>query len=1201
MKKIVLMLIFFLFAGLMPISSVGSTAHAAEWAGSVGYLNNDSAPLSGKLANFGHSGGAYFDFFNRSIGIDLGVSRTFNEIRLHDENSTNRVNSSANISVYISNDNVTYTQLSGWSFWKAGQAIILKDFTASARFVKVHSHFTDAGASGSWLTQSNLQHMLEVRQVTPRSSSIPGTIGYVNQDFNPATMPIGNWGTVVAAALDYNYRSLGIDLGSSQPFNTIELVESQGPSRVEKTDLSVYVSNDNQSYTKVSDWNFLKLHNRIILYNMNTSGRYVKVHNHIDDTLFTFSNTNLQNMIYVSNRPVGEWTSSGGGTWLYQKSVEVSNAGTSQMLDRSVYITKTALGTDALQSAGKLQRDFRDVRFVDGANRELAYYMDDNGFYVNIPTLSPGLSTINFYYGNASAEFVGAGQEGLQVEYGNKTLMEHNTAEFRDNVKPEILANGDILMVANRVHATNSPTSGIYAKYSSDGGRTWTAQTQIVNLNDGGRDEPASLFVDPATGKVVLFFYSYYGYTTTNCLTAGNACRNDLYYTVSTDHGRTFAQPVKINTGTLEYNGNTYPINYNVTYTNPIELVNGDWIFPFVYVKAPDGSFAVSVLISTDKGNTWTKSVSQLAVSSSGSEAGLSEPAIVQLADGSLTMYMRQQVPNKFKLAQATSTDNGRTWSVPTDAPVFSSNTMSVLKRHSNNDILLLWPGNNTFGGTSYLRNPFTLAYSKDETNTWNGMRDLLGRTRLSQSAVNPAKQLVTQPSLVEVDPDTYFFSWWGSNWSTATTLLIEDFNRYLYRSHGVSDDFEYSELKNDYWWELGGSISTSTNQSKSGASSLRLLDNNTTNLTAGSRLFPGIRKGTIKFSLYASNLSDLFSFSLREPYSYVHNAPGTVFQFMLEGDGSLRVYNRAGNRVELPIQTDITTGTWHDFELHFDVAAKQIGVWVDGSFKGTVENYLDGNLITHFNIASGSTVSTGTDVYIDNLNIQDTEAGLPIVGAVGSEQWADFMAPSTIAALSPAGPNGSGNWYSSDVTVTLATYDNVPGVTRTEYRINGGEWSAYDREFILTADGMNKVEYRSIDSAGNVEDVNETTIQIDKTAPILSLTLDVTNIKVPNHKLVPIHATLNYSDGLSGIDSVVLRSITSNEADNGLGDGNQSNDIQDALLGTEDVSFSVRAERSGNGEGRVYTVTYAAIDQAGNETTAVATVTIPHDSSGKL
>lgn len=342
-----------------------------------------------------------------------------------------------------------------------------------------------------------------------------------------------------------------------------------------------------------------------------------------------------------------------------------------------------------------------------------------------------------------------------------------------------------------------------------------------------------------------LYFYQYYGYTTNNCLTAGNACRNDLYYAKSTDNGRTFAQPVKIDTGTLVYNGITYPINYNVTYTNPIELTNGDWIFPFVYVKAQDGSFAVSVMISTDRGATWTKSVSQVELSSSGFESGLSEPSIVQLANGNLRMYMRQQIANKYTYAQSTSTDNGRTWSTPLDANFFSSNTMSVMKRHANNDILLLWPGNNSFGGTSYLRYPLSLAYSSDETASWNVMRDLLGRTRLSQ----PSGRVATQPSIVRVDPDTYYFSWWGANLSTAETLLIEDFNRYLYLSHGVYDDFEYSDLKNDYWLEVGGSVSVSNLRSRSGASSLRLLDNNTTSLTAGSRLFPGMRKGRLSLA----------------------------------------------------------------------------------------------------------------------------------------------------------------------------------------------------------------------------------------------------------------------------------------------------------------------------------------------------------------
>ncbi|MDF2647919.1 MAG: hypothetical protein K0Q73_3724, partial [Paenibacillus sp.] len=631
MKKLCLLIALLLFAGCFPQGWNDSIASANKWQGAVGYLNADNSPTTGVIGNFGYTGGAYFDYYNRSIGIDLQSTRTFNEIRLIDEDTTNRVNLSTDITVYISNDNVNYTQLTGWSFWKSGQTIVLSNFSSSARYVKVHSNFTNAGFDESLLKQSNLQHMLEVRETIARTSSFAGTVGYVNQDMVPTTGSVANWGAIVAAALDYNYRSIGVDLGSSQTFNTIELVESQGPSRVEKTDLSVYVSNDNIHYTKIPDWNFLKQDRTLILYNLSATGRYVKIHNHFDDTSFTFSNTNLQNMMYVSNRPIGEWTAGGGGSWSYKKSIQVTNSSTSQMLDRSVYVSKSALGTVTLQSEGKMEYDFKDVRFADAAGRELAYFMDANGFYVNIPSLNPGSSTIYLYYGNPSAEFIGAGQEPLQVEYGNKTLEEHTTSLFRDNVKPEKMANGDILMVANNVL---SSTSGIYAKYSSDDGRTWTEPVPIINLNDAGRDEPASLFVDPSNGDVFLYFYSFYGYTTTNCLTAGNACRNDLYYAKSTDNGRTFGQPVKINTGTLVYNGTTYPINYNVTYTNPIQLVNGDWIFPFVYVKAPDGSFAVSVLYSTDRGVTWTKSSTQLSVSSSGNEAGLSEPSIIQLSNG---------------------------------------------------------------------------------------------------------------------------------------------------------------------------------------------------------------------------------------------------------------------------------------------------------------------------------------------------------------------------------------------------------------------------------------------------------------------------------------------------------------------------------------------------------------------------------------
>ncbi len=72
--------------------------------------------------------------------------------------------------------------------------------------------------------------------------------------------------------------------------------------------------------------------------------------------------------------------------------------------------------------------------------------------------------------------------------------------------------------------------------------------------------------------------------------------------------------------------------------------------------------------------------------------------------------------------------------------------------------------------------------------------------------------------------------------------------------------------------------------------------------------------------------------------------------------------------------------------------------------------------------------------------------------------------------------------------------------------------------------------------------------------------------------------------------------SVTTNEPDNGLGDGDASNDIQGWAVGTADTSGQLRAERSGKGTGRRYTLTYEAEDTAGNRNTCVTAVIVPHD-----
>lgn len=198
-----------------------------------------------------------------------------------------------------------------------------------------------------------------------------------------------------------------------------------------------------------------------------------------------------------------------------------------------------------------------------------------------------------------------------------------------------------------------------------------------------------------------------------------------------------------------------------------------------------------------------------------------------------------------------------------------------------------------------------------------------------------------------------------------------------------------------------------------------------------------------------------------------------------------------------------------------------------------------------------------------------------------------DAEHPVTAAAITPQAPEGG--WLASNAEVALTAEDQESGVERTEYRLNGGEnWATYSGPILISQEGSNLLEYRSVDQAGNEEPIQSLAVSIDKTAPTLSLLLDRTEIWPPNKKMAIVNATVNANDaGGSGLDSVILTSIVSNVPE-AIGD-------IDARIGTDATSFSLKAVK-----GRIYTITYTATDRAGNRTNGTATVTVPHDQSGK-
>ncbi|HEV8538402.1 MAG TPA: T9SS type A sorting domain-containing protein [Bacteroidota bacterium] len=129
---------------------------------------------------------------------------------------------------------------------------------------------------------------------------------------------------------------------------------------------------------------------------------------------------------------------------------------------------------------------------------------------------------------------------------------------------------------------------------------------------------------------------------------------------------------------------------------------------------------------------------------------------------------------------------------------------------------------------------------------------------------------------------------------------------------------------------------------------------------------------------------------------------------------------------------------------------------------------------------------------------------------------------------------------------------------------------------------GTTQVLCESVSPLGDTTGCSFNVTVLDQQLPTLSVLLTPSQLWPPNHQLAQISATVSVSDNCPGV-SYVLLSVTSNEQDNGLGDGDLANDIQGAAIGTADNTFFLRAERAAPGSGRIYTVTYIATDASGN------------------
>jgi hypothetical protein len=226
-----------------------------------------------------------------------------------------------------------------------------------------------------------------------------------------------------------------------------------------------------------------------------------------------------------------------------------------------------------------------------------------------------------------------------------------------------------------------------------------------------------------------------------------------------------------------------------------------------------------------------------------------------------------------------------------------------------------------------------------------------------------------------------------------------------------------------------------------------------------------------------------------------------------------------------------------------------------------------------------------------DNPNGRANASGLAVFAV------RDITAPHTTAQVTPP-PNVQG-WNNSDVKVTLSARDNPGGIVKQiEYSLNGAQAAASQvvsgdtASISVVNEGVTTVTFFATDVAGNIEPPQSLTVRIDRTRPVISGMPVNCTLWPPNHELVTV-GTVTAADALSGLTAGSLQVRgTSNEKSNDP----HSPDIVITPNGAGGFVIQLRAERSGNGSGRVYSLTATVGDLAGNTAEATASCIVPHD-----
>lgn len=258
----------------------------------------------------------------------------------------------------------------------------------------------------------------------------------------------------------------------------------------------------------------------------------------------------------------------------------------------------------------------------------------------------------------------------------------------------------------------------IAARFSSDGGRTWTSNDITLVEREGEMNVMSVSLLRLRDGRIAMF------YLRKNSV---HDCRPFVRF--SSDEGQTWSEPIQCI---------SEPGYWVLNNDRVVQLDSGRLVMP-VALHSPLGdnynprSIAMAYL-SDNGGTAWRRSRTTLECPTP-SRRGFQEPGVVALKDGRLMMFIRTRLGSQY---QSYSSDAGETWSTAVPSSIRSPLAPASIKRiPSTGDLLLVWNDHaavpEAWRADESLprepegrRTPLTVAVSRDEGKTWVHKRDLM-------------------------------------------------------------------------------------------------------------------------------------------------------------------------------------------------------------------------------------------------------------------------------------------------------------------------------------------------------------------------------------------------------------------------------------------------------------------------------------------